>query len=60
MQLIIHLDEQGIIKVDLSTPSPGTEEGRRFFQALRSDIEQLGRRAQEVAREAGSGEDEAA
>jgi hypothetical protein len=59
MQLIIHLDEQGLIKVDLSASSPLKEAVHRFFEHLRPAIEKLGTTAQEVGREIESGEDEA-
>ena len=56
MQLIVYLDPKGLVKVDLSANSPGTEEVHRFFESLRPAIEQLGIAAQEAGREIASGE----
>lgn len=58
MQIAIHIDQKGLVKVDLSANSPGTEEAHRFFQTLRPAIEALGIAAQEAGRAIESGEDE--
>jgi hypothetical protein len=51
MELIIRIDERGLIEVDLCTPTPGTEEGRRFFQTLRPHLEKLDIAAKAAGRE---------
>jgi len=59
MQLIVHLDAQGLVKVELLSAS-GETSGCELFLALRAQIEALGIAAQEVGREMEGGEGEAA
>ncbi len=56
MQLIVYLDPKGLVQVDLSANSPGTEAEHRFFQSLLPQIQKLGIAAQEAGREIASGE----
>jgi len=60
MQLIIHLNEKGIIKVDIESGPDERQHAHSLFQALRPHLEKLDIAAKAAGREMGGGEDQAA